>query len=103
MNKQPLIADVDPKDIHQPEAELLRLYGGHTLSFFGLAPKHRHFLAPVGTGLVNYQLIRKAAVVLGDPLCAPEVREQTTGTCLESCARPSGHAPFSQVFPPYLL
>ena len=102
MNKQPPIADVDPKDIHQPEAELLRLYGGHTLSFFGLAPKHRHFLAPGGTGLVNYQLMRKAAVVLGDPVCAPEAREQTTRSFLDFCARHRWRVAFYQASPEYL-
>jgi phosphatidylglycerol lysyltransferase len=75
MNRQPSMADADPKDqraqIRHPEAELLRLYGSHPLAFFGLAPKNMHFLAPGGAGLVNYQLTRKVAVVLGDPVCAP--------------------------------
>ena len=99
MKKQPPIADVDPKDIHQPEAELLRLYGGHTLSFFGLAPKQRHFLAPGGTGLVNYQLTRKVAVVLGDPVCAPEAREQTTRSFLDFCALHRWRVAFYQASP----
>src|SRR2546429_8290227 len=70
MNTQPLIADADPKDQHaqirNPAAELLRLYGDNSLAFFGLAPKNRQFLAPGEAGLVNYQLMRKVAVVLGD-------------------------------------
>jgi phosphatidylglycerol lysyltransferase len=90
MNKQSPIADADPKDqhalIHDPEAELLRLYGDNTLAFFGLAPKNRQFLAPGGAGLVNYQLMRKVAVVLGDPVCAPEAREQVTRSFLDFCA-----------------
>ncbi|HEX4713590.1 MAG TPA: DUF2156 domain-containing protein [Ktedonobacteraceae bacterium] len=99
MNKQPPLADVDPKDINQPEAELLRLYGDHTLSFFGLAPKQRHFLAPGGTGLVNYQLMRKVAVVLGDPVCAPEAREQTTRSFLDFCALHRWRVAFYQASP----
>jgi phosphatidylglycerol lysyltransferase len=99
MNKQSPLADVDPKDIHQPEVELLRLYGGHTLSFFGLAPKNRHFLAPGGTGLVNYQLMRKVAVVLGDPVCAPEAREQTTRSFLDFCALHRWRVAFYQTSP----
>jgi lysylphosphatidylglycerol synthetase-like protein (DUF2156 family) len=99
MNKQPPIADVDPQDSHQPEAELLRLYGGHTLSFFGLAPKQRHFLAPGGIGSVNYQLTRKVAVVLGDPVCPPEACEQTTRSFLDFCALRRWHVAFYQASP----
>lgn len=90
MSKQPPIAGADPKDryaqIPQPEAELLLLYGDHTLAFFGLAPKNRQFLASGGSGLVNYQLMHKVAVVLGDPVCAPEAHEQTTRSFLDFCA-----------------
>jgi len=90
INRQPLIVDAGPKDqraqIRHPEAELLRLYGSHTLAFFGLAPKNRHFLAPGGAGLVNYQLTHKAAVVLGDPVCPAEACEQVTRSFLDFCA-----------------
>src|SRR6516164_8535689 len=90
MNRQPPIVDAGPKDqraeIRHPEVELLRLYGSHPLAFFGLAPKNMHFLAPGGAGLVNYQLTRKVAVVLGDPVCAPEACEQVTRSFLDFCA-----------------
>src|SRR5258708_5443583 len=103
MSKQPPIADADPKDqhvqIHDPEAELLRLYGDNTLAFFGLAPKNRHFLAPGGAGLVNYQLMRKIAVVLGDPVCAPEAREQVTRSFLDICAQHRWRVAFYQASP----
>jgi lysylphosphatidylglycerol synthetase-like protein (DUF2156 family) len=89
MNRQPSIADDGLKDlrIHIPhsEAELLRRYGSHTLAFFGLASKNRHFLAPGGAGLVNYQLTRKVAVTLGDPVCAPEACEQIIRSFLDFC------------------
>jgi len=99
INKQPPRADSDPKDMHQPEAALLRLYGAHTLSFFGLAPKQRHFLAPDGTGLVNYQLMHKVAVVLGDPVCAPEACEQTIRSFLDFCTLHRWHVAFYQASP----
>src|SRR5215467_7694017 len=106
MNTQAPIADADPEDqqaqIHQPEAELLRLYGSHTLAFFGLAPKNRHFLAPGGAGLVNYQLMRKVAVVLGDPVCAPEACEQITRNFLEFCALHQWRVAFYQATPEHL-
>jgi lysylphosphatidylglycerol synthetase-like protein (DUF2156 family) len=106
MNTQAPIADADPEDqqaqIHQPEAELLRLYGSHTLAFFGLAPKNRHFLVPGGAGLVHYQLMRKVAVVLGDPVCAPEAREQTTRSFLAFCALHRWRVAFYQAAPEHL-
>ena len=75
MNRQPPGADTEPVDqrvpFRHPEAELLRLYGSHTLAFFGLAPKIRHFLAPDGEGLVELsRSIAKVVWLLGDPLCA---------------------------------
>jgi phosphatidylglycerol lysyltransferase len=106
MNKQAPIAVADPEDqhaqIHQPEAELLRLYGSHPLAFFGLAPKNMHFLAPGGAGLVNYQLTRKVAVVLGDPVCAPEACEQVTCSFLDFCALHQWRVAFYQVSPEHL-
>jgi lysylphosphatidylglycerol synthetase-like protein (DUF2156 family) len=72
--------------IRRTEAELTRAYGDHTLAFFGLAPENEHFLAPEGRGLVNYRLMNNVAVVLGDPLCAPEAIEQVTRSFLGFCA-----------------
>ncbi|GHO72185.1 hypothetical protein KSC_110770 [Ktedonobacter sp. SOSP1-52] len=106
MNKQPPRADADPEDrlaqIHQPEAELLRLYGEHPLAFFGLAPKNRHFLAPGGSGLVNYQLIHKVAVALGDPVCAPGAHEHVTRLFLDFCALHRWRVAFYQAAPEHL-
>ncbi|EFH80207.1 protein of unknown function DUF470 [Ktedonobacter racemifer DSM 44963] len=103
MSKQPPIAGADPKDryaqIPQPEAELLRLYGDHTLAFFGLAPKNRHFLASGGSGLVNYQLMHKVAVVLGDPVCAPEAHEHVARRFLDFCALHRWRVAFYQAAP----
>lgn len=100
MNRQPSIADADPKDqraqFPHPEAELLRLYGSHPLAFFGLAPKNIHYMASGGAGLVNYQLTRKVAVVLGDPVCAPEACEQVTRRFLDFCVLHQWRAAFYQ-------
>ena len=84
------------------EEELTRSYGGHTLAFFGLAPENLHFLAPDGEGLVNYRLTRNVAVILGDPVCAPQAFERVTCSFLDFCARNKWHVAFYQVYPQHL-
>ncbi len=86
---------------HTEEA-LTRSYGGHTLAFFGLAPENLHFLAPAGEGLVNYRLTRNVAVVLGDPVCAPQAFERVACSFLDFCARHKWHVAFYQVYPRHL-
>ncbi|MEO8955779.1 MAG: phosphatidylglycerol lysyltransferase domain-containing protein [Ktedonobacteraceae bacterium] len=86
---------------HTEEA-LTRTYGDHTLAFFGLAPENLHFLAPYGEGLVNYRLTRNVAVVLGDPVCAPQAFERVTGSFLAFCARHKWQVAFYQVYPQHL-
>src|ERR1700730_4887446 len=66
-------------------AELTHLYGKHSLAFFGMAPENLHFLTDGGTGLVNYQLTGNVAVVLGDPVCAPEAQMQVMQDFLDFC------------------
>src|SRR5438874_11194580 len=83
-------------------AELIRSYGNHTLAFFALAPQNLHFLAPDGAGLVNYRLTSKVAVVLGDPLCAPQAREQVTDSSLAFCAQHGWRVAFYEVDPDHL-
>lgn len=84
------------------EAQLIRSYGDHELAFFGLAPENEHFLAPGGAGLVNYRLTSNVAVVLGDPLCAPEASEQVTRSFLDFCARHEWRVAFYQASPEHL-
>lgn len=84
------------------EAELIRYYGGHTLAFFGLAPKNAHFLAPDGEGLVSYRLAGNVAVVLGDPVCAPQAFEQVTRSFLDFCALHDWRVAFYQAYPEHL-
>lgn len=84
------------------EETLTHSYGGHTLAFFGLAPENLHFLAPNGEGLVNYRLTRNVAVVLGDPVCAPEAFERVTHSFLDFCQQHRWHVAFYQVYPQHL-
>ncbi len=88
--------------VDQPEAKLVRYYGAHTLAFFGLSSENLHFLAPCGEGLVNYRLANNVAVVLGDPVCAPEAFEQVTRSFLDFCALRNWSAAFYQVYPDFL-
>src|ERR1700687_57286 len=85
-----------------PEEELMRDYGSNSLAFFGQAPENRHFLAPDGAGLVNYRLVNKVAVALGDPVCAPEAGEQVTQSFLDFCARQHWRVAFYQASLEYL-
>jgi phosphatidylglycerol lysyltransferase len=84
------------------EEELTSAYGNHTLAFFGLAPENLHFLAPDGKGLVNYRLTRNIAVVLGDPICAPEDIEAVLSSFLDFCTQHKWHVALYQVYPQYL-
>ena len=84
------------------EAELIRAYGSNSLAFFGQAPENSHFLAPDVAGLVQYRLVNNVAVVLGDPVCAPETGEQVTQSFLDYCARQHWRVAFYQASPAYL-
>lgn len=84
------------------EAELIRLYGNHTLAFFGLAPENSHFFAPGEKGLVNYRLENKVAVVLGDPVCTPQAFEHVTRSFLNFCALRNWQVAFYQTHPEHL-
>ncbi len=94
--KEQLAQDCDTK------AELIRYYGSHTLAFFGLAPENFHFLAPGEEGLVNYRLAHNVAVVLGDPVCAPEAFERVTRSFLDFCAFHGWRVAFYQANPEHL-
>ncbi|BCL77597.1 DUF2156 domain-containing protein [Ktedonobacteria bacterium brp13] len=89
----------DALSICQTEAELTRVYGDHTLAFFGLAPENEHFLVPDGKGLVNYRLVDHVAVVLGDPLCPPEALARVTRCFLDFCTSRRWSVAFYQARP----
>lgn len=82
--------------VYSPQAELMRSYGGNSLAFPGLFPQNRHFLTPDRTGLVNYRVMNKVAVVLGDPVCAPEALERVVQTFLDFCAQRGWNVTFYQ-------
>jgi phosphatidylglycerol lysyltransferase len=86
----------------QTMAELTRAYGNQSLAFFGLASEQEHFLAPGGKGLVNYRLTNNTAVVLGDPVCAPEAVEPVTRSFLTFCASYRWGVAFYQVSSAFL-
>lgn len=86
----------------QATAELTCCYGDHTLAFFGLAPENEHFVAPGGTGLVNYRLMHGVAIVAGDPICAPEAVEEVTRSFLKFCAAHRWRVAFYQARPDHL-
>ncbi len=106
MNRQSPGADTEPADQRFPfrhsEAELLRLYGGHSLAFFGLADDVEHFLAPGEQGLIAYRVVDRVAVALGDPLCAPQAVEAVTRSFLAFCRVQGFRVAFYQARPDYL-
>lgn len=106
MNRQPPGADTEPVDqrvpFRHPEAELLRLYGSHSLAFFGLAEDFEQFLAPGEQGLITYRVVNRVAVALGDPLCAPQAVEAVTRSFLAFCRAQGFRVAFYQARPDYL-
>ncbi len=107
INIKQKIADISSMEqlaqVYRTEAELTRSYGNHALAFFGLAPENSHFLAPGEEGLVNYRLVNNVAVVLGDPVCAPEAFEQVTRSFLDFCALQHWRVAFYQASPERLI
>jgi putative flippase GtrA len=81
---------------YRTEAELIRYYGSHSLAFFGLSSENLRFLAPNGEGLVSYRLVNNVAVVLDDPVCAPEDFERVTRSFLDFCRHHHWHVAFYQ-------
>jgi lysylphosphatidylglycerol synthetase-like protein (DUF2156 family) len=106
MNRQPPGADTEPVDqrvpCRHPEAELLRLYGRHSLAFFGLADDVEQFLAPGEQGLIAYRVVNRVAVALGDPLCAPQAVEAVTRSFLAFCRARGFRVAFYQASPDHL-
>ena len=103
MKRQSPGADADPVDqrapLRHPEAGLLHLYGSHSLTFFGMAPENEHFLAPGNQGLITYRVVNRVAVVLGDPLCAPQAIEEVTRSFLAFCRAHCWSVAFYQARP----
>jgi phosphatidylglycerol lysyltransferase len=102
LNMQMTREAAQTKAAFEQAAELIRTYGSNTLAFFGLSPENRHFLTADGRGLVNYRLMGNVAVAPGDPVCAPEMREEVTRSFLNFCAHHRWRVAFYQASPGYL-
>lgn len=62
---------VKPNSPLSSPVELVRRYGG-PVSHAALDPARSIFRAPGIDGLISFSVVRRCAVVLGDPVCAPE-------------------------------
>ncbi|WP_376793533.1 bifunctional lysylphosphatidylglycerol flippase/synthetase MprF [Thermogemmatispora sp.] len=88
--------------VERQAIDLLWRYGQETLAFFALDPGNLRYLAPRGEGLVAYRLVNTVAVVPGDPICPPEVREQVSRAFLELCQRNGWQVAIYQAHPDFL-
>jgi len=88
--------------MRQNITQLVRDYGNHTLAFFALAPENLHYLTLNGEGLVSYRLTGNVAVVLGDPICPPDVFEHVTRNFLDLCELHDWRVAFYQAHPEHL-
>src|SRR5260221_13834356 len=104
LQEKPIALSPSERRAHVPsrEAELMRAYGNNSLAFFGQVLENSHFLAPDGAGLVHYRLVNTVAVVLGDPVCAPEIGEQVPQCFLDFFALHHRPVAFFQASPAYL-
>jgi phosphatidylglycerol lysyltransferase len=68
-------------------ADLLYCYGSQAHSFFAFAPENLRHLAPGGEGVIPYRLMGNVAVVLGDPVCAPQACRRIMQNFLDLCRR----------------
>ncbi|MGR8941759.1 MAG: phosphatidylglycerol lysyltransferase domain-containing protein, partial [Gammaproteobacteria bacterium] len=64
---------------------LVRQYGG-PVSHAALDPSRSSFRTPAVDGLVSFLLVCRCAVVLGDPICAPENKTQLADAFADYCA-----------------
>jgi lysylphosphatidylglycerol synthetase-like protein (DUF2156 family) len=65
--------------------DLVRRYGC-SVSHAALSPQHSIFRAPGIDGLVGFLVMRQCAVVLGDPICAPEDKTALADAFAAHCA-----------------
>ena len=82
--------------------DLLYRFGSQAHSFFAFAPDNLRHLVPGGEGVVPYRLIGNVAVVLGDPLCAPQSCESVMQDFLDLCRREDWRVAIFQACPVYL-
>jgi hypothetical protein len=65
--------------------DLVRQFGG-PVSHAALDPSHCTFGIPAVDGLISFLLVRRCAVVLGDPICAPENKFHLADSFADYCA-----------------
>ncbi|WP_431065227.1 phosphatidylglycerol lysyltransferase domain-containing protein [Methylotuvimicrobium sp.] len=65
--------------------DLVRQYGG-PVSHAALDPLRSTFRTPGIDGLISFLLVRRCAVVFGDPICATEDKPRLTGAFASYCA-----------------
>jgi lysylphosphatidylglycerol synthetase-like protein (DUF2156 family) len=70
---------------HSTAVELVRRHGG-PLSHAALDPSRSIFRIPGIDGLISFLLVRRCAVVMGDPICAPEDKAQLADAFAAYCA-----------------
>ena len=74
------------RTVDDPRAAL-RANGGGTLSWMTLWPGTDYFAGSDGESYLGYQLRSDVALVLGDPIGAPEHRAQTVREFVDACQR----------------
>ncbi len=67
------------------DIDLVRRHGG-PVSHAALNPAFRTFRFPGIDGLIAFQLHRRCAVVMGDPICPPEQRTELAAAFAKYCA-----------------
>ncbi|MDD2660389.1 MAG: DUF2156 domain-containing protein [Methylococcales bacterium] len=70
---------------HSTAVELVRRHGG-PVSHAALDPSQSIFRIPAIDGLIGFLLVRRCAVVIGDPVCAPEHKAPLADAFAAYCA-----------------
>ncbi len=65
--------------------DLVRQYGG-PVSHAALDPSYCTFRTPAVDGVISFLLVRRCAVVQGDPICAPECKARLADAFADYCA-----------------
>jgi phosphatidylglycerol lysyltransferase len=81
---------------------MARRFGSNGLSFLALYDGWEYFAPPGNPGFVAFERHRGAAVVCGDPVCAPEHEEVTLAAFLAFCAREKLTPAFANATPRFL-
>lgn len=90
------------EQVHQKAVAVIRDVGPHALSFFALAPENLLYLDSHGERVVAYRLVGDVAVVMGDPVCTPDIAERVLHGFLSMCRHQDWNVAFYQGRPEYL-